>query len=127
MDDTHYVDTERRMQSEILGERIVSALEQATLADQSEARDAARYAQRIRFAMTRVEDLRASCRRQASLFEAGRLDVALTILEGHVFRAADFIDGIARRQRSELGGVNRRVAGEVEAVLTQIEREELAA
>lgn len=127
MDDTTFADTERRMQSEILGERIVSALEQANLADQSEARDAARYAQRIRFAMSRVVDLRASCRQRASMFEAGRLDVALTILEGHVFRAADFIDGIARRQRTELGGVNRRIVGEVEAVLTKIEREELAA
>lgn len=127
MDDTTFADTERRMQSEILGERLATALDQATFADQSEARDAARYAQRIRFAMKRVDDLRASCRQRASFFEAGRLDVALTILEGHVFRAADFIDAIARRQRSELGRVNSRIAGQVEAIFTQIEREERAA
>lgn len=127
MDDTIFAATERRMQSEILGARLVDALEQATLADQAEARDAGRYAQRIRFAMTRVDDLRASCRREVSLFEAARLDVALTILEGHVFRAADFIDSIARRQRSELGRVNLRIAGENEAVFTPIEREERAA
>lgn len=127
MDDTNFADTERRMQSEILGERIASALDQATFADQTEARDAARYAQRIRFAMKRVDDLRGSCRERPSFFEAGRLDVALTILEGHVFRAADFIDAIARRQRSELGRVNSRIAGQVEAIFTRIEREARAA
>ena len=103
------------MQSEILGERLVDNLESAVLPDQMEARDAVRYAARLRFALDRVQVLRASAAREATVFEAARLDVALTILETHVFRAAYFIDGIARRQRSELSRVNRRIAGEPES------------
>lgn len=117
MNDTIPTATERRMQSEILGERLVDALEHALLADQGEARDAERYAKRIRFALQRVTDLRVSARQTGTLFEAARLDVALTILEGHVFRAADFVDAIARRQRSELSRVNRRIAGEAEHIV----------
>lgn len=117
MDDTNLTAPQRRMQSEILGERLVVNLESASLADQSEARDALRYAQRLRFALDRVQQMRISSTREGTLFEAARLDVALTILETHVFRAAYFIDTIARRQRSELLRVNRRIAGEEEVGL----------
>jgi hypothetical protein len=120
MNDTILTATRARMQSEILGLRLVEALETASLADQQEARDALRYAQRLRFAMRRVDELRASAQQEATLFEAARLDVALTILEGHVFRAADFVDGIARRQRSELGHVNRRITGEAAGFITPV-------
>jgi hypothetical protein len=117
MDDTTAAATSRRMQSEILGERLIGTLDSAVLPDRGEARDAVRYAQRLRFALNRVEVLRASCTRSDSIFEAARLDVALTILETHVFRAAHFVDGLARRQRSELARVNRRIANEPEAVV----------
>lgn len=117
MDDTNPTTAWRRMQSEILGERLVRNLESAVLPDKSEARDALRYAQRLRFALDRVDQLRISSVRTGTVFEAARLDVALTILETHVFRAANFIDDIARRQRSELARVNRRIAGEEEVGL----------
>jgi hypothetical protein len=117
MDDINPTATQRRMQSEILGERLVANLESATLTDRMEARDAVRYADRLRFALDRVQALRASAAREATVFEAARLDVALTILETHVFRAAYFIDDIARRQRSELSRVNRRIAGEPDSTV----------
>ena len=117
MDDTMAAVFPRRMQSEILGQRLMRCLETAVLPDQGEARDAVRYAQRLQFAMGRVEQLRTSCAKNDSVFEAARLDVALTILETHVFRAAYFIDAIARRQRSELGRVNRRITGEAEPLV----------
>jgi protein subunit release factor A len=127
MNDTILIATERRMQSEILGERLVEALDHAMFADQGEARDAERYGKRIGFALQRVTELRESARQSATLFEAARLDVALTILEGHVFRAADFVDGIARRQRTELSRVNRRIAGETVPVVVLPRVEERAA
>ncbi|HLB24091.1 MAG TPA: hypothetical protein VJP07_08355 [Dehalococcoidia bacterium] len=102
----------KQMQSEILAERVAAALSAATLADQYEAREARRYAERIAFAMDRVRELRASAELRQSAFDEARLGVALTILEGHVVHAANFIDGIALRQRSELARVNRRIAGE---------------
>ena len=103
---------QHQMQSEILAERVAEALCSATLADQYEAREARRYAGRIAFALERVQELRASAIARQSAFENARLGVALTILEGHVVHAANFIDGIALRQRSELVRVNRRIAGE---------------
>jgi hypothetical protein len=117
MDDTKAAVTTRRMQSEILGQRLMDCLEKAVLPDQGEARDAARFALRLQFALGRVEELRASCAQNDSVFEEARLEVALTILEAHVFRAAYFIDDIARRQRSALSQVNRRIAGEAETVI----------
>ena len=117
MDDTTAQAAPRRLQSEILGLRLILNLESAALPDQGEARDAVRYAERLRFALGRVDELRASSMRSGSVFDAARLDVALTILETHVFRAAYFIDGIARRQRSELSRVNRRISGEPEAAV----------
>ena len=101
-----------KMQSEILAERVMETLQKAQLADQSEARDAKRYATRIEFAIGRVNELRASVERTQSAFAEGRLDMALTILEGHVVFAATFIDTIARRQRGELANANRRISGE---------------
>lgn len=100
-----------KMQSEILAERVMETLQKAQLADQSEARDAKRYATRIEFAIGRVNELRASVERTQSAFAEGRLGMALTILEGHVVFAATFIDTIARRQRGELAKANRRVSG----------------
>lgn len=102
----------KRMQSELLAERVAEALENATLTDQSEARDAKRYATRIEFALGRVNELRTIAQARQSVFEDARLDVALTILETHVVQAACFIDRIARRQRSELAQLNRKIAGE---------------
>lgn len=102
----------KRMQSELLAERVAEALENATFSDQSEARDAKRYATRIEFALCRVNELRAIAEVRQSVFEDARLDTALTILESHVIQAACFIDRIARRQRGELAQVNRKIAGE---------------
>jgi hypothetical protein len=102
----------RKMQSEILAERVVATLTAATFADQGEARDAKRYAGRIEFAIGRVEELRAAADRTQSVFDDARLGVALTILEGHVVHAANFIDAIARRQKGQLSRVNHRIAGE---------------
>ena len=102
----------RKMQSEILAERVMETLQKAKLVDQSEARDAKRYATRIEFAIGRVNELRASVEQTQSAFVEGRLGMALTILEGHVVFAATFIDTIARRQRGELAKANRRIAGE---------------
>lgn len=103
---------EQKLQIEILGKRMTDSLRAAKLADQSEARDAKRYGLRIAFALDRVRELRGSATRNGSAFEAGRLDVALNILEGHVRYAAIFIDRVAQRQRGELASVNRRIAGE---------------
>lgn len=102
----------RKMESEILAERVMETLQMATLVDQGEARDAKRYATRIEFALGRVIELRASAEQTQSAFVEGRLGMALTILEGHVVFAANFIDTIARRQRGELAQANRRIAGE---------------
>jgi hypothetical protein len=101
------------MQSELLADRVMETLQNAAFPDQGEARDAKRYATRIEFALGRVNELRSSYDRTESAFEEGRLDVALTILEGHVVHAACFIDAIARRQRGELASVNRRITGDV--------------
>jgi hypothetical protein len=96
-------------QIEILGHRLRESLMTASLADQSEARDAKRYASRIGFALQRVHDLRAAAAATLNVFDAARLDVALIILESHVSRAAWFVDTIARRQRSELSRANRTI------------------
>jgi hypothetical protein len=119
MDDTNTTAPGRRMQSEILGERLIDNLESAVLPDRMEARDAVRYAARLRFALDRVQTLRMSAAREATVFEAARLDVALTILETHVFRAAYFLDDIARRQRSELARVNGRIANKHESIVEE--------
>ena len=103
---------EQKLQIEILGKRMTDSLRAATLADPSDARDAKRYGLRIAFALDRVRELRGSATRTGSAFEAGRLDVALNILEGHVRYAAIFIDRVAKSHRGELAGVNRRLAGE---------------
>lgn len=101
-----------RMQSEILAERVTDALNAATFADQFEAREARRYVDRIGFALGRVAELRAMSEARQSAFDDARLGVALTILEGHVIHAANFIDTIALRQRGEVARVNRRTAGD---------------
>lgn len=102
----------KRMQSELLAERVIEALEHAELPDMGEARDAARYCARIEFALGRVTELRDIAAVRQSAFEDARLGVALTILESHVVQAACFIDRIARRHEGELARVNRRIAGE---------------
>lgn len=107
----------RRMQSELLAERVVEALEHANLVDMGESRDAQRYAARIEFALGRVEQLRRIASERQSAFEDARLGVALTILETHVVQAACFIDRVARRHRGDLPQINRKIAGEsVDAV-----------
>ena len=59
------------------------------------SRDADRYAMRLRFALGRVAELRASAEKLGGVFESARLDVALSILETHERRAAYFVASIA--------------------------------
>jgi hypothetical protein len=103
------------MQSEILAERVKDALRTATFLDQYEAREARRYVERIDFALGRVGELRASAAARQGAFEDARLGVALTILEGHVIHAANFVDGVVLRQHSEIAKVNRRIAAQLRA------------
>jgi len=50
-------------------------------------RDCARHAERLRFALARVEELRVQARAAGGVFVPARLAVAEQILAGHVARA----------------------------------------
>src|SRR5260221_13692853 len=77
--------------------RLLRALDACIINDTGEARAAERYAERLRFAVGRVEELRRSAQELGGAFEPARLEVSLSILESNVRQAGLFADRIVAR------------------------------
>jgi hypothetical protein len=82
---------------EWIAREIASSLEGAAAADGEHARDAERHLVRLRFSLARVDELRQRVARTGGVFEAARLEVAVSILDLHVMRAEGFCERIAVR------------------------------
>ena len=80
-------------------ERLLLALEAVTLAALPQARDAERFAARIRFATARVDELQGAADNLGGVFEPSRLEVAISILDAHTSRAASFVEAIVAKAR----------------------------
>lgn len=78
-------------------ERLLLALEAVMLAELPQARDAERYAARIRFATARVDELQCSADALGGVFEPARLEIAIAILDNHTSWAATFVEAIVAR------------------------------
>ena len=90
--ETHQVEDSARL--------LIPALETIEKNRIPESRDAQRYAMRLRFAIARVEELRASCERHGGVFEPARLEVAISILQTHQRRATAFVSTFAQPSRA---------------------------
>jgi hypothetical protein len=77
---------------ETTAELTLLALEAVIVTEGPDATEAERYDNRIRFALSRVGDLRRASAIYGGVFEAARLDVALSILEGHTEHARVFVE-----------------------------------
>jgi hypothetical protein len=77
-------------------EEALLALDAAVPADIFESREIDRHAARVRFAVERVAELRPASGRDG-IFESGRLEVALDILEAHTQRARRVVERARRR------------------------------
>jgi hypothetical protein len=87
-------------------------------------RDAERYAFRINFALTHIDELKRAADKQPAL-TAARIEVAEAILETHARTAAEFIERTLIDKRR---GVKRRALIEtVEDATAAVERFRLAA
>ena len=80
-----------------LVDRVLLALEAVTLVDVRRSRDAGRLAERIRFALARVDELQRSAGNLGSVFEPARLEVAESILAAHIARATAFVEAVVTR------------------------------
>jgi hypothetical protein len=102
MDDIRSSTTETEFaarQLEIDADRLLIAVEALAESGASDAGDAARYAERIRFALTRLAQLREDARREGGAFAPARVEVATSILETHVHTTAEYVNRTQQRVR----------------------------
>ncbi len=78
-------------------DRLLFALETLVMARIADSTAAERYGARLRFALARVEELRQCARAAGGVFELARMEVAASILEANVRRAATFVDEASAR------------------------------
>jgi hypothetical protein len=100
---------------------LLPALDTIAGSEVEAARNADRYAMRLRFALARVAELRASTERLGGVFESARLDVALSILETHERRAAYFVASITAPAVSAKTAVRRKTTVTSAAIIADDE------
>lgn len=79
--------------------RLIVALDAVTTLGASELRDARKHADRLRFGLTRVAQLRSAAVAEGGAFAPARLSVAVSILETYVELAANFVTHTVARTR----------------------------
>lgn len=117
MDASQTSDTERAARKMVIALDVMATVPTAT-------REAERYAFRINFALTRLDELQQAAATHGA-FAAARVDVAEAIVEAHARTAAHFIERTLMEKRR---GVKRRALLEtVEDATAIVERFRLAA
>lgn len=79
--------------------RLIVALDAVTALGASETREARKHAERLRFGLARVAQLRPAAAAEGGAFAPARLDVAVSILETYVELAANFVTHTVARTR----------------------------
>lgn len=99
---------------EWIAREIASALEGVAASDDARARNAERHLLRLRFSLARVKELQERVVRSTGVFEAARLEVAVSILDTHVMRAEFFCGQIAgQRPKSARQTIARAAEAQV--------------
>jgi hypothetical protein len=113
-------------EAQTYAERIVEALEVIAASGTSDAREAQRHVERVRFAMDRARELQAMASAEHGVFAPARLDVGIAILEGCVGMSAGFVARAmaVKRPPRPVHDLGAAVDAAVAAVAT---REEMAA
>ena len=88
---------ERATKLAAMAAALVDALDAVATAGGAEARDAGRHLLRLRFSLARVDELKQRVARTGSVFEAARLEVAVSILDTHAMRAEGFCEQMEAR------------------------------
>jgi hypothetical protein len=83
-------------ETERVAAQLLLRLDALSIDAPARARDAERYATRLRFALDHVADLRRSAAVARGVFAPARVEVAISILESHAITAARFL-GVTRR------------------------------
>lgn len=100
-------------------ERLVTALEASGMMSPARKQRAARYGERLRFALARIGELRASAVAFGGVFEPARLEVAVSILDSQIEQARAFVEGVPARP-------GRRMRAVVAVAETDIEAADVA-
>jgi hypothetical protein len=87
--------------------------------------DAGRHAERVRFSLARVAELKRAAQADGGAFAPARVEVALCILENHVALAAGYV--ARTMQRARRGPGRRSVRATVDEAVSYIEEQREAA
>jgi hypothetical protein len=104
---------------EVDAARLLPVLEAIGASKLAMAPQARKYADRLAFAMARLDEMKRAAAIDAGVFAPARAEVAASILEGHVAGAAGFINRTMRQVRREPG--RRELRAEVDEAVSFIE------
>jgi hypothetical protein len=101
--------------------RLLDVLQAVAGSQLAMAQQAQKYADRLTFAMARLEELKAAAEGASGVFAPARAEVAASILEGHVAGAAGFINRTMRQVRRSAG--RRELRAEVDEAIGAMDDE----
>jgi hypothetical protein len=96
-------------QVEIDASRLLEVLEAVAGSQLAMAPQAQKYADRLTFAIARLDEMKRAAQTDRGVFAPARAEVAASILEGHVAGAAGFINRTMRQVRRTPGRRELRV------------------
>jgi hypothetical protein len=108
-------------QVEIDASRLLEVLEAVAGSQLAMAPQAQKYADRLTFAIARLDEMKRAAQTDRGVFAPARAEVAASILEGHVAGAAGFINRTMRQVRRTPGRRELRV--EVDEAIEIIDNE----
>jgi hypothetical protein len=101
--------------------RLLSVLESVAASKLTMAPQAQKYADRLTFAIARLDEMKRAAQADAGVFAPARAEVAASILEGHVAGAAGFINRTMREVRRAPG--RRELRAEVDEAIEAVDGE----